>query len=213
MMIDETLPSESAKKIYDLLGAYYDWFEFYEARAKSRAFELLDLAPGQTVLNVGMGTGKQHLEIQAQIAPNGIAFGFDLSPKMARIAHERTGAPVCEADVHDLPYTSQCFDRLYSAYVLDLIPTADLLSVLRGYRRMLKPGGRAVILSMTEGINLPSKAFVSAWKFTYKLSPFVCAGCRPLELQSLADRAGFRLTSRETVVQMGVPSEILVAQV
>lgn len=211
-MINETIPLESAKKIYNLLGARYDLFEFYEARAKSRALELLELAPGQSVLNVGLGTGKQHLEIQAQIAPNGTAYGFDLSPQMARISHKRTAAPVCEADVHDLPYASQCFDRLYSAYVLDLIAAAGLLSILKDYRRVLKPGGRAVILSMTEGVNFPSKALISAWKFAYRLSPWVCAGCRPLELQSLAERAGFQATSREVVAQLGFPSEILVAQ-
>ena len=210
-MIDNTLPSASAKKIYNLLGPRYDWFEFYEGRAKSRAFEMLKLAPGQRVLNVGLGTGKQHLEIQARIRPEGIAYGFDLSPRMASTARERTGTPICEADVHRPPYASQSFDRLYSAYVLDLIAASDLVAILKEYKRVLKPDGRAVILSMTEGANLPSKAFISAWKLAYAISPIVCAGCRPLELMALAEKAGFSSTSREVVIQLGVPSEILVA--
>ncbi len=211
-MIDQTIPSKSAKKIYNTIGARYDWFEFYEGRAKSRALELLQLKPGQHVLNVGLGTGKQHLDIQAQIRPNGIAFGFDLAPLMASLARQRTDAPICEADVHHLPYADQSFDRLYSSYVLDLIAASDLLSILKSYRRVLKPGGRAVVLSMTEGVNLPSKVFVSAWKFAYAVSPFVCAGCRPLELRSLAEQAGFHTANREVVVQLGVPSEILVVE-
>jgi ubiquinone/menaquinone biosynthesis C-methylase UbiE len=105
-MEQDTLSSDSAKRIYNLLGPFYEWFEFYEGRAKSRALELLRLAPGQCVLNAGMGTGKQHLEIQTRIGPNGVAHGFDLSPRMAHIAHARAGSPVCEADVHHLPYAS-----------------------------------------------------------------------------------------------------------
>jgi demethylmenaquinone methyltransferase/2-methoxy-6-polyprenyl-1,4-benzoquinol methylase len=212
-MEQDTLSSDSAKRIYNLLGPFYEWFEFYEGQAKSRALELLQLAPGQSVLNAGMGTGKQHLEIQTRIGPNGVAHGFDLSPRMAHIAHARAGSPVCEADVHHLPYASQGFDRLYSAFVLDLIPSMDLLSVLAEYKRVIKPDGLAVVLSMTEGVSLPSKAFVSAWKLAYAVSPFACAGCRPLELLPLAEKAGFRSIRREVIVQLGVPSEILVAQV
>jgi ubiquinone/menaquinone biosynthesis C-methylase UbiE len=212
IMEQNTLSTDSAKRIYNLLGPYYDWFEFYEGRAKSRALELLQLAPGQCVLNAGLGTGKQHLDIQTRINPDGVAHGFDLSPRMALLAKARTGSPICEADVRYLPYASQRIDRIYSAYVMDLIPSPDLISVLAEYKRVLKPGGLAVILSLTEGVSLQSKVFVSAWKLAYAVSPITCAGCRPLELKPVAEKAGFRTIKREVVVQLGIPSEILVVQ-
>ena len=101
IMEQNTLSTDSAKRIYNLLGPYYDWFEFYEGRAKSRALELLQLAPGQCVLNAGLGTGKQHLDIQTRINPDGVAHGFDLSPRQStdRFAHLRSR---CSPQEHDL---------------------------------------------------------------------------------------------------------------
>ena len=98
-MIDNTLPSESAIKSYDFWCAGYDWFMFDEAGAKPRALELLDLAFEQPVLNMGLGIGEQHFEFQAQIAPNGTAYRFDLFPQMAHISNKRNGAPVSECDI------------------------------------------------------------------------------------------------------------------
>jgi len=46
----------------------------------------------------------------------------------------------------------------------------------------LSLNGLAVILSMTTGVNLTNKAFVSLWKIADNISPFVCAGCQLLDL-------------------------------
>lgn len=42
------------------------------------------------------------------------------------------------------------FDRILCAYVLDLIPTADLLKVPGEFKRALKPAGRMVLVSLTQ---------------------------------------------------------------
>ena len=210
-MIENTLSPQAARRIYDLLGKRYDWFSFYEGRAKERALQLLDLAPGQEVLNAGVGTGRDQVEVQKRVAPGGGVYGIDLSPNMLRASRERSAAPLSEADVRNLPFPGDSFDRIFCAYVLDLIPLEDLPGVLRGFRRVLKPGGRLVTVSMTEGVNLPSRAFVSVWKLAYAVSPISCGGCRPLQLREMAKQAGFHQVEREVVVQLGVPSEILAA--
>lgn len=210
-MIHDTLSTGAARRFYDFWGAGYDWFSFTEARAKARALELLDLAPGQYVLNAGLGTGKEHLQIQAAIAPDGKAYGVDLSSKMVSVARARTGASLCQADARSLPFTGATFDRLYCAYVLDLIAAVDLPALLSRFRRILKPGGRMILVCLTEGVDLPSRAFVSLWKAAYGLSPAACGGCRPLRLSGLAQHAGFIHIQSEVVVQLGVPSEILMA--
>jgi ubiquinone/menaquinone biosynthesis C-methylase UbiE len=163
------------------------------------------------VLNVGLGTGKEHLLIQGAVAPGGLACGLDYSPRMLAIAQKRTGAPVCLADGGRLPFTSQTFDRLYCAYVLDLIPSAEIPYWLAGFRRALKPGGQIVLLSLTEGVDQISRAFIRLWKLAYEASPIACGGCRPLQLADLARQAGFTPQERQVIVQFGVPSEVLVA--
>jgi len=68
-----------------------------------------------------------------------------------------------------------------------------------------------VMLSLVEGVDLPSKMLVSAWKKLYEIDPRICGGCRPLELTRLATDAGFECIERRVIVQLGLPSEVVVA--
>lgn len=68
-----------------------------------------------------------------------------------------------------------------------------------------------VILALTEGVDLPSRALVAIWKGMFELSPTICGGCRPLELSDYVHKAGFKDVNREVIVQLGVPSEIILA--
>jgi ubiquinone/menaquinone biosynthesis C-methylase UbiE len=204
------LSRDSASRFYDFLGYRYDWFAGYEARAKKRALECLDLAPGQLVLNVGLGTGKEHVEIQSTISPGGIAVGVDISSKMLATAKARSGAPLCQADGEYLPFAKGTFHRIYCAYVFDLVIQSNILNWLKGLWQVLIPGGLGVLVSLTEGIDRPSRSFISIWKAVYSVSPLACGGCRPLLLSEFTRQAGFKLVKREVVVQLGVPSEIVV---
>ena len=210
-MIQETISRKQAQKFYDSLGKRYNWFEFYEGRALAYAREALDLVPGMKVLEVGVGTGKQHEQLQRAVQPEGSAFGIDLSWKMLTITKERVPSSLCQADAQHLPFVGGYFDRLYTSYVLDLLPTRDLPAVLDGFYRVIKPGGRLVIVALTEGVNIPSRALVAAWKFAYSISPITCGGCRPLQLAGLVSDANFRVLGRKVIVQFGVPSEIITA--
>jgi ubiquinone/menaquinone biosynthesis C-methylase UbiE len=211
-VIEETISPEAARRFYDRLGQGYDWAERYEGRAKKLALARLDLSPGQRVLNVGVGTGQEHAQIQSAVTPDGLAFGLDLSPVMLKLTQDRLGVPLCEANAGRLPFTQASFDRLFSTYVLDLISAAQLPSLLTEFHRLLKPGGRLVLVSLTEGVNLPSKILVGLWKMAYAVSPVACGGCRPVQLAGLVGQAGFSQVEREVVVQLGIPSEIIVAQ-
>ncbi|MCJ7660825.1 MAG: methyltransferase domain-containing protein [Anaerolineales bacterium] len=211
-MIENTPPTKQIQRYYDQMGARYDWFEMYEGRAKARALTVLELTSGQVVLNVGVGTGKEHAHIQKNIQPSGLAIGLDVSEVMVSLAQGRSQAAMCQADARNLPFVDQRFDRLYSAYVLDLLPLADLPALLAGFHRVIKPGGLMVVLALTEGVNVPSRALVAVWKAAYAVSPVACGGCRPLQLSNLVQAAGFEQVRREVVVQMAVPSEIIVAK-
>jgi ubiquinone/menaquinone biosynthesis C-methylase UbiE len=203
---------EAARKFYDFLGSRYDWFDFYEGHARARGLELLCRSPGESLLEVGVGTGKDQ-QIMAGGLGTGVAvFGVDISYKMARLAHSRAGTPTLQADAHHLPYAPGRFDCLFSAFMLDLIPAAGIPDILAEFWRVLRPGGRAVLVSLTEGTNLPSRLVVGAWKAAYAASPVVCGGCRPLRLSQWVEAAHFETIEDDVVVQMGVPCEILAAR-
>jgi len=210
-MIEETISTQAAQKFYDTLGVGHDKAEIYEGKAKQRGLAVLNPQPGQKLLNVGVGTGKEHAQLQTALAPDGLAFGLDFSPVMLRLAHNRTGTPLCRADAATLPYPTATFDSLFSSYLLDLLPTTLLPQLLDGFYRVLKPGGRLVLVSLTEGVDLPSRALVGLWKAAYAISPVACGGCRPLQLTSMVEAAGFREVQREVVVQLAFPSEVIFA--
>lgn len=206
-----TLSRDSAQRYYDRLGGMYDWFSGFEARAKQRALENLALAPGLKMLNVGLGTGRDHRSIQNELSPGGFSIGVDISPKMLQIASTYSKVGLCRADGGDLPFPEGTFDRLYCSYVLDLVPFEEIIIWLNGFRRVLKSGGRLVNLSLTEGVDLSSRLLVSLWKRGISLHPGLLGGCRPLSLEGLVQEAGFKSVERTVVVQLGLPTEMIVA--
>jgi demethylmenaquinone methyltransferase/2-methoxy-6-polyprenyl-1,4-benzoquinol methylase len=208
-MPEKILPASAVQKFYDRIGTRYDWFDFYEGRAKGQALKALQLEAGINVLSVGVGTGKELARIKEQVSPGGTAVGLDLSTGMARLARERVGATICQADVRQMPFAASSYHRLYAGYVLDLLPFTDLEQLLNDFWRVLLPDSKLVILALTEGVDLPSKALISIWKGVFNLSPAICGGCRPLELFELVDKAGFTKIKRQVIVQAGVPSELI----
>jgi ubiquinone/menaquinone biosynthesis C-methylase UbiE len=210
--IIETVSVEAAQQYYGFWGQRYDWFGFFESRAKSRLRELLDLSPGTKLLNVGLGTGQEHQKIITLLDSASNAVGVDISWEMLTCAQERTNCPLCQSDGSKLPFASSTFDRLYAAYVLDLVPATDLQAWLQAFRRVLRPGGLLLTACLTEGVSTASRSIISIWKHVYGLSPIACGGCRPLQLNGLVEQAGFLITQSEVIVQLGVPSQIICAQ-
>jgi demethylmenaquinone methyltransferase/2-methoxy-6-polyprenyl-1,4-benzoquinol methylase len=208
-MIDQTISRDTARLVYDRLGAGLDRAARFEGRAKALGLELLAVAPGQHVLQVGVGTGAEQAALATAAGAGGLVVGCDLSRGMLELTRQRAGTPLCEGDAARLPLRARSFDRLFSAYMLDLIPLAEIPAVLAEFRRVLRPGGRLVLVSLTEGADAPSRLFVAGWKLAYSLDRLRLGGCRPLQLAAQLGAAGFAV-ERHVVVQRGFPSEVLV---
>lgn len=202
----------AARRYYDRLAGAHDLAEWYEGRAKARALALLQVSLGQRVLNVGVGTGRDHRHLSDAVGPCGLALGLDLSRVMLTLTRKRTHAPVSQADAVRLPLADECFDRVFCAYVLDLLPESDFTTVLGELHRVLRPGGRVAFVCLTEGTTPPSRLIIAVWKAIHAVNPLILGGCRPLRLAGLVRAAGFIDVKSETVVQLGVPSEMVTAR-
>jgi demethylmenaquinone methyltransferase/2-methoxy-6-polyprenyl-1,4-benzoquinol methylase len=117
-----------------------------------------------------------------------------------------------EADTRQLPFPDGAFDVLYNSYMLDLIPLQDLPVVLSEYARVLKPGGRLVLVNMSKE-NGSSRGW---WERLYALlparwAPYVLGGCRPVLVEGLVGAAGFCEVQRQYIRHV-VPSEIVTAR-
>ncbi len=111
--------------------------------------DMLDLAPGERVLEVGSGTGYYSLDVARQIAPDGRLDVVDLQQAMLDELMRRaamagsTNVVATQGDARDLPFPAATFDAAFLVATLGEIPDRD--RALRELRRVLKPGGRLVV--------------------------------------------------------------------
>jgi demethylmenaquinone methyltransferase / 2-methoxy-6-polyprenyl-1,4-benzoquinol methylase len=150
---------------YDLLnsvmtaGLHHAW----RVRAADRA----EVAAGDSVLDVCCGTGDFSLELSKRVLPGGSVVGCDFSEPMLDLAREkaeRSGAESVRfewADALSLPYDAGRFDAV--AVGFGLRNFADWDRGLREMTRVLKPGGRLVVLEFTEPTRPPFSTFYSLW--------------------------------------------------
>jgi demethylmenaquinone methyltransferase/2-methoxy-6-polyprenyl-1,4-benzoquinol methylase len=140
-------------------GLHHRWRERAAARAA--------LKPGDTALDVCCGTGDLALELAQRVTPGGHVVGCDFSEPMLDLAREKAaerdaaGVRFEWADALELPYDGERFDAVTVGFGVRNL--ADLDRGLREIARVLKPGGRAVILEITTPTRPPLSLFFSLW--------------------------------------------------
>lgn len=114
---------------------------------KRESIKALELSPGDAVLEIGCGLGRDLAAMAVRVGPGGLAVGLDASLVMlARAAREggdaSSGLVLAAADAHLLPFA----DRTFAACRVDrtLQHTADPFRVLAEMARVTRPGGRVV---------------------------------------------------------------------
>jgi ubiquinone/menaquinone biosynthesis C-methylase UbiE len=121
-----------------------------EASARAEYLDLLRLAPGQRVLDVGCGSGVVTRDIARRVAPGGQAVGVDASPGFLRVARELadeaglgTTVELHEGDVRSLPFGDRVFDAVVAVTVLVHVPGGA--GAIPEMVRVTRPGGRVGI--------------------------------------------------------------------
>lgn len=120
-----------------------------ERELRERFLELAHVQPGESVLDVGCGTGTLAIAATRRVGPSGSVDGIDASPQMvvrARWKAARAGLkPTFQvAVVERLPFADQRFDLVLSTLMLHHLPKATRQQCAREIGRVLKPGGRVL---------------------------------------------------------------------
>jgi ubiquinone/menaquinone biosynthesis C-methylase UbiE len=128
-------------------------YEQYWARqlapAQERLLALAALRPGERVLDVACGTGLVTFPAADAVGPTGGVFGTDISDAMVTSLRESAAArgvgqvAAERMDAEELPLPDASFDAALCALGLMYVP--DPPKALREMRRVLRPGGRAVL--------------------------------------------------------------------
>ena len=115
---------------------------------RARVLDLLAPAAGERILDIGVGPGFLAYDIARLVAEKGEVVGLDLSPAMTATASRRLAefawARVAQGDAEKLPFPDAVFDAAVCTQVYEYV--ADMPGALRELRRVLKPGGRVLIL-------------------------------------------------------------------
>jgi deazaflavin-dependent oxidoreductase (nitroreductase family) len=150
-------PAEAARAAYDRTSRWYRFTEEpFERRARATALDLLAPREGEAILEIGPGTGPLLVRIAAAVGPTGRVVGLDLSRGMlnqaagrARRAGLAERVELRQGDARALPFGDAAFDGAIATFTLDLFDTPDIPVVLAEIRRVLRPGGRLVVASLS----------------------------------------------------------------
>jgi SAM-dependent methyltransferase len=130
----------------------------------ARLRSILEVQPGEQMLELGPGVGIYALPIASALMPGGRLSALDIQPEMLAVLTRRarsagvTNLVANQGDAQRLPYPDASFDAAYLIGVLGEIP--DPAAALGELRRVLKPGGRLVVgevlLADPDAVRLPT---------------------------------------------------------
>lgn len=206
------LNKKEVVQVYSRRAFIYDvWGNLTESKARKRALELANIQDGESVLEVAVGTGLAFHEI-VKSNQSGKNYGIDLTESMLEKARQKINQTNADyqlavGDAYDLDFKDAQFDLVVNNYMFDLLPETDFSKVLAQFKRVLKPGGRLILVNMTRGEHFYQRLYETL----YQINPSWMGGCRGVLLTGELQKAGFKNISREMFSQLGFPSEVIKA--
>jgi ubiquinone/menaquinone biosynthesis C-methylase UbiE len=212
-MPDARIDQGHISDLYRKIAPGYDlWARVTESKARNRCLEIAAIQDGESVLEVAVGTGLAFERI-LKANPSGRNEGIDLTEAMLIRAEKRAARAgiknyrLAVGDAYALDFPDNDFDVLINNYMFDLLPEDDFPTVLAEFRRVLRPGGRLVLVNMTKGV----RWYNSIWEWVYRMNPAWLGGCRGVQVLPLLGQIGFVTVERQYVSQMTFPSEVICA--
>ncbi len=165
-----TLPDSQVEAMFDRIAGFYDLMNSVMTAGlhhkwRSRAADLAGVRPGDRVLDVATGTGDLALELARRVAPGGEVVGSDFSEGMLERARAKAageqGVRFEHGDAQALPYADGEFAAATVGFGARNF--GDLRTGVGEMARVVRPGGKVVILEITTPTKPPLSTFFSVW--------------------------------------------------
>jgi demethylmenaquinone methyltransferase/2-methoxy-6-polyprenyl-1,4-benzoquinol methylase len=205
---------ESARISYNQMSRCYDLISgTSERQFCGEGLQMLRASSGETILEIGFGTGHSLLTLAKSVGALGHIYGIDLSQGMLAIAKariERAGfvktIDLRCGDATDLPYQAETFEAIFSSFTLELFDTSEIPLVLKECWRVLKPQRRICIVSLSK--QGKPNAMLRLYEWAHEKLPNII-DCRPIFVQHALIAAGFEIKQFTCRSMWGLPVEIV----
>lgn len=168
------LEEAQVRAMFDRIAGFYDRMNTVMTAGlhrswRRRAAELAEVSPGDRVLDVATGTGDLALTVASRVAPSGEVVGVDFSPRMLEVARRKAvsqgPADVTvrfeSANALALPFPTGAFAAATVGFGARNF--SDLERALAEMARVVRPGGRVVVLEITTPTRPPLSTFFHIW--------------------------------------------------
>lgn len=209
---------EAARQSYNRLSRWYDLIAgSTEKKYRDWGLEKLSARPGETILEIGFGTGHCLVALAKAVGTTGHVIGLDISDGMLAIARERLQQEGLEdrtelhlGDAANLDFIhANSLDGVFMSFTLELFDNPEIPRVLEECHRVLKPGGRLAVVSMTK-TNPPGIA-VRMYEWFHEHVPEY-ADCRPIFARQALEHSGFTIQAVSVSSMWGLPVEIVLGK-
>jgi len=162
-----TLEEPQVRAMFDRIASFYDVMNSVMTaglhhRWRRRAADLAAVGPGSRALDVATGTGDLAVELGRRVGPEGEVVGSDFSEEMLTLARRKAPGLRFEwGNALDLPYEDGRFDAATVGFGARNF--SDLDRGLAEMARVVRPGGRVVVLEITTPQRPPLSTFFQVW--------------------------------------------------
>jgi demethylmenaquinone methyltransferase/2-methoxy-6-polyprenyl-1,4-benzoquinol methylase len=212
-----TRSKEEARTGYDRLSRWYDALAgSSEKRFRQLGLQALDAQAGESILEIGYGTGHCLVALAKTVGATGKVCGIDISAGMRGFAEKRvrqagvdTWVDIQVGDAVQLAFEPDSFDAVFMSFTLELFDTPDIPRVLGQCRQVLRSGGRMGLVAMAKPDRPGFPVRLYEW-FHARWPAMI--DCRPIRTRDALQEAGFTIEFARCMMMWGLPVDVIRAR-